>query len=122
MSSDILSADTSIRRDVGCKTVANMIKGKSPEEIRKLFNIVNDFTPEEEVRLHDRHHYSANPLTRSDLQPTGSNQKGERVGRRSMNDSNPMDSSFWLSSSCSVLLCTLLFTTLLSEYFTRAPS
>lgn len=27
-----------------------MIKGKSPEEIRKLFNIVNDFTPEEEVR------------------------------------------------------------------------
>ena len=37
-------------RDLGCKTVANMIKGKSPEEIRKLFNIVNDFTPEEEVR------------------------------------------------------------------------
>ena len=27
-----------------------MIKGKQPEEIRKLFNIVNDFTPEEEVR------------------------------------------------------------------------
>lgn len=25
--------------DVGCKTVANMIKGKSPEEIRKTFNI-----------------------------------------------------------------------------------
>lgn len=38
-------------RDVGCKTVANMIKGKTPEEIRKLFNIVNDFTPEEEVSL-----------------------------------------------------------------------
>lgn len=36
--------------DVGCKTVANMIKGKTPEEIRKLFNIANDFTPEEEVR------------------------------------------------------------------------
>ncbi|KAK2011072.1 Skp1 family protein [Colletotrichum eremochloae] len=31
--------------DVGCKTVANMIKGKSPEEIRKTFNITNDFTP-----------------------------------------------------------------------------
>jgi hypothetical protein len=39
--------------DVGCKTVANMIKGKTPEEIRKLFNIVNDFTPEEEVRSPD---------------------------------------------------------------------
>ena len=46
-----LGADTTICRDVGCKTVANMIKGKSPEEIRKLFNIVNDFTPEEEVSL-----------------------------------------------------------------------
>ena len=40
-----------LRSDVGCKTVANMIKGKTPEEIRKLFNIVNDFTPEEEVRV-----------------------------------------------------------------------
>ncbi|KAI3600045.1 scf complex subunit skp1 [Moniliophthora roreri] len=37
--------------DVGCKTVANMIKGKTPEEIRKLFNIVNDFTPEEEAEI-----------------------------------------------------------------------
>ncbi|RUP49535.1 LOW QUALITY PROTEIN: putative negative regulator sulfur controller-3 [Jimgerdemannia flammicorona] len=37
--------------DVGCKTVANMIKGKSPEEIRKTFNIVNDFTPEEEAQI-----------------------------------------------------------------------
>ncbi|KAF7846054.1 hypothetical protein BT93_L5422 [Corymbia citriodora subsp. variegata] len=37
--------------DVGCKTVANMIKGKSPEEIRKTFNIVNDFTPEEEDQI-----------------------------------------------------------------------
>jgi Skp1 family, dimerisation domain len=62
--------------DVGCKTVANMIKGKTPEEIRKLFNIVNDFTPEEEVRnadssvwrrLIDRHR----PFI-------GSNQEGER--------------------------------------------
>lgn len=26
-----------------------MIKGKNPEEVRKLFNIHNDFTPEEEV-------------------------------------------------------------------------
>ena len=46
---DTLSFLTLLRSDVGCKTVANMIKGKTPEEIRKLFNIVNDFTPEEEV-------------------------------------------------------------------------
>lgn len=37
--------------DVGCKTVANMIKGKSPDEIRKTFNIQNDFTPEEEDQI-----------------------------------------------------------------------
>ena len=30
--------------DLTCKTVANMIKGKTPEEIRKTFNIKNDFT------------------------------------------------------------------------------
>uniref|UniRef100_A0A7S1V748 SKP1-like protein n=1 Tax=Sexangularia sp. CB-2014 TaxID=1486929 RepID=A0A7S1V748_9EUKA len=34
--------------DLTCKTVANMIKGKSTEEIRKTFKITNDFTPEEE--------------------------------------------------------------------------
>lgn len=34
--------------DLTCKTVANMIKGKTPEEIRRTFNIKNDFTPEEE--------------------------------------------------------------------------
>ncbi|KOS18611.1 E3 ubiquitin ligase complex SCF subunit sconC [Escovopsis weberi] len=37
--------------DVGCKTVANMIKGKSPEEIRKTFNITNDFSAEEEEQI-----------------------------------------------------------------------
>jgi S-phase kinase-associated protein 1 len=37
--------------DVTCKTVANMIKGKTPEEIRKTFNIRNDFTPAEEEQV-----------------------------------------------------------------------
>ena len=37
--------------NAGCKTVANMIKGKSPEEIRKTFNIKNDFTPAEEEQI-----------------------------------------------------------------------
>uniref|UniRef100_A0A3Q1IE11 S-phase kinase-associated protein 1 n=1 Tax=Anabas testudineus TaxID=64144 RepID=A0A3Q1IE11_ANATE len=37
--------------DVTCKTVANMIKGKTPEEIRKTFNIKNDFTEEEEAQV-----------------------------------------------------------------------
>ena len=37
--------------DLTCMTVANMIKGKSPEEIRETFNIENDFTPEEEEEV-----------------------------------------------------------------------
>ncbi|GMP44652.1 hypothetical protein CsSME_00013490 [Camellia sinensis var. sinensis] len=37
--------------DLTCQTVADMIKGKTPEEIRKTFNIQNDFTPEEEEEV-----------------------------------------------------------------------
>ncbi|XP_071691427.1 SKP1-like protein 1B [Rutidosis leptorrhynchoides] len=37
--------------DLTCQTVADMIKGKSPEEIRKTFNIKNDYTPEEEEEV-----------------------------------------------------------------------
>lgn len=37
--------------DLTCHTVAQMIKGKTPEEIRKTFNIKNDFTPEEEEEV-----------------------------------------------------------------------
>merc|ERR1719472_477792 len=39
--------------DLTCAKVASMIKGKTPEEIRKQFNIVNDFTPEEEEEFRD---------------------------------------------------------------------
>ena len=34
--------------DLGCLTTANNIKDKTPEEIRKIFNIKNGCTPEEE--------------------------------------------------------------------------
>ncbi|MBA0833657.1 hypothetical protein Goarm_006085 [Gossypium armourianum] len=34
--------------DLTCQTVANMIKGKRPEEIRTTFNIKNDYTIEAE--------------------------------------------------------------------------
>jgi len=44
--------------DVTCKTVANMIKGKTPEEIRKTFNIKNDFTPAEEEQVSSCHYFS----------------------------------------------------------------
>ena len=44
--------------DVTCKTVANMIKGKTPEEIRKTFNIKNDFTPEEEAAIREENRWA----------------------------------------------------------------
>ena len=37
--------------DLSCKTVANMIKGKSTEQLREMFNIENDFTEEEDAQL-----------------------------------------------------------------------
>ena len=37
--------------DLTCQTVADMMKGKTPEEIRETFNIKNDFTKEEEDEI-----------------------------------------------------------------------
>jgi S-phase kinase-associated protein 1 len=37
--------------DLTCAKVASMIKGRTAEEIRKIFGIVNDFTEEEEEQL-----------------------------------------------------------------------
>jgi S-phase kinase-associated protein 1 len=34
-----------------CQTIADMMKGKTPEEIRRTFNIKNDFTAEEEEEI-----------------------------------------------------------------------
>ncbi|KAI8854037.1 Skp1 family, dimerization domain-containing protein [Chytridium lagenaria] len=45
--------------DLGCKTVANMIKGKTAEQIREMFNIENDFTPEEEEQIRRENEWAA---------------------------------------------------------------
>lgn len=37
--------------DLTCKAAANLIRGRTVEEIRKNFNIKNDFTPQEEEQL-----------------------------------------------------------------------
>lgn len=34
-----------------CATIASLIKGKTPEEIRNRFHVTNDFTPEEEAQI-----------------------------------------------------------------------
>ncbi|CAN6219174.1 unnamed protein product [Urochloa humidicola] len=37
--------------DITCQKVADTIKDKQPEEIREIFQIKNDFTPEEEAEI-----------------------------------------------------------------------
>jgi len=37
--------------NLACVKVASMIKGKTTEQIRKEFGIINDFTPEEEAQV-----------------------------------------------------------------------
>ncbi|XP_071691423.1 SKP1-like protein 1B [Rutidosis leptorrhynchoides] len=41
--------------DLTCQTVADMLKGKTPEEISKTFDIKNDFTPEEQEMIRKEH-------------------------------------------------------------------
>lgn len=39
--------------ELTCATVASMVKGKTTEEIRQHFNIVNDFTEAEEAQIRE---------------------------------------------------------------------
>ena len=43
--------------DLTCATMAIRIKGKTPEEIRQIFNIANDFTPEDDAAFHDENNW-----------------------------------------------------------------
>ncbi|KAF3334945.1 SKP1-like protein 4 [Carex littledalei] len=44
--------------DATCQKVADMMVGKSPEEIRQTFNIKNDYTPEEEEEVQHEHKWA----------------------------------------------------------------
>lgn len=44
--------------ELSCAKVATLIKGKSPEEIRKTFNILNDLTPEEEAQIREENKWA----------------------------------------------------------------
>ncbi|KII87155.1 hypothetical protein PLICRDRAFT_176940 [Plicaturopsis crispa FD-325 SS-3] len=46
--------------DVGSKRIASIIKGKTPDEIRKQFGIVNDFTPAEEEQIQKENRWAMN--------------------------------------------------------------
>ncbi|KAL3634323.1 SKP1-like protein 1A [Castilleja foliolosa] len=44
--------------DLACQTVAYMIKGKTPEEVRQTFGIENDITPEEEKQIRNENKWT----------------------------------------------------------------
>jgi len=43
--------------ELASSKIASIIKGKSPEEIRRIFNIQNDFTPEEEAQIREENQW-----------------------------------------------------------------
>nr|XP_043626936.1 SKP1-like protein 11 [Erigeron canadensis] len=45
------AADNKELLELGCQTVADRIAAKTPEEIRQILHIENDFTPEEEAAV-----------------------------------------------------------------------
>ena len=48
--------------ELASSKVASIIKGKTPEEIRKIFNIQNDFTPEEEQQIREENQWCMDNL------------------------------------------------------------
>uniref|UniRef100_A0A7S3MZK2 SKP1-like protein n=1 Tax=Strombidium inclinatum TaxID=197538 RepID=A0A7S3MZK2_9SPIT len=44
--------------ELACAKVASLIKGKTIPEIRRFFNIENDFTPEEEAQIMDENKWA----------------------------------------------------------------
>lgn len=43
--------------ELGCAKTASLIRGKTVEQIREEFNIVNDFTPEEEAKIREENRW-----------------------------------------------------------------
>ena len=54
--------DISSLLNLGCAKMASLIKGKSVEELREMFGIVNDFTPEEEAKLREENKWASEVL------------------------------------------------------------
>jgi len=48
--------------ELASSKIASIIKGKTPEEIRKTFNIQNDFTPEEEQQIREENQWCMDNL------------------------------------------------------------
>ena len=44
--------------ELSCAKTASLIKGKSVQEIRRFFNIENDFSPEEEQQIMEENRWA----------------------------------------------------------------
>ena len=49
--------------DIGCMTISNIIKENTVEDIRKIFNVVNDFTPEELEKIREENKWAMEEQT-----------------------------------------------------------
>lgn len=45
--------------DLSCAKIASIMKGKTADEIRTIFNIQNDFTPEEEAEIREQNKWAS---------------------------------------------------------------
>lgn len=57
-----VDTESDVNSNAGCLQVASLIRDKTPEEVREIFNIENDFSDEEKVRV--GHKYCGSNLTR----------------------------------------------------------
>lgn len=64
---DIISASNFLDApgvlDAACSAVANLLRDKTPEEIRTILNIENNFTPEEEAEIIKENIWAFQPKT-----------------------------------------------------------
>jgi S-phase kinase-associated protein 1 len=48
--------------DLACQKIADMIKDKTPEQIRQIFGITNDLSPEEEEEIRNENEWAFNQV------------------------------------------------------------
>jgi S-phase kinase-associated protein 1 len=44
--------------DLLCQTIADFLRGKTAAEIRVIFNLKNDFSPEEEAKIREEEQWA----------------------------------------------------------------
>jgi len=76
--------------DLTCLAVSVFIKGKSPEELRRIFNLSNAFTPEEEAQVREENKWAE--------QPGNNNRNNNDVAAAAESDNNASNNNAATSS------------------------